>query len=317
MIDTLVSKWDDPYLIGIFVNNLGKTSSLLGYVSTTEYIDPVELFIEKEPELASKLIIYWVNKPDGLKTVFEGMYKIVDTYAHNRTNKSVIVKIEKNYNEDVFKSLVGKKLSSNAVNAITEHFYGKQPTDTPTITPGTPKPPKMPKLPKGVYKEPKPPKPVKEPSAPKAPRKPKEPKVAPPTTTSLISGIERTAIRAGQAKLVAETEEASASTIQRAIKSRKARNVVAKMKADTASASTLQRAMRSKMARTTMAKMKADKEVISVPVPKTKRAKKVKPVYKMSYSQAVKIWNQSRGNAMWCSPKKNSDEYKAVQQLRL
>lgn len=314
MIETLISNWNEPKLLGIFAANLGKTSTLLGYTSTTEYIDPVEVFIEKEPELASKLIIYWVNKPDGLKTVFEGMYKIVDGYAHSYTNKSKPVKIEKNYNEDMFKSLVGKKLSSNAVNAITEHFYGKQPDDTPLITPATPKPPKMPKLPKEAYKEPKAPKPVKAPSAPKAPRKPRAKKEATPTTTSLISPIERTAIRAGQAKLVAETEQASASTIQRALKSRKARNTVAKMKTETSSASTLQRAMRSKIARTTMAKMKADSEKITVPVPKVKK-EKIK--YKMSYTAALKEWNMNHNRGMYCNPRKGSPEYKAVQALRL
>lgn len=302
-METIVSNWDKPNLSGIFIKNLNHDSKLLGYTSTTEYIDPVDLFIEKEPELASKLIIYWVDKPDGLKTVFEGMYKIVDIYAHSYTNKSKPVTIEKNYNEDMFKSLVGKKLSTPAVNAITEHFYGKQPVDAPTITPGTPKPPKMPKLPKGAYKEPKAPKPVKEPSAPKAPRKPRvtKPKeTAAATTTSLITPAERAAINALQAKIIKETE--AKSTLYRAIKGKLARNAVKKASA----ASTIGR----------MVKARVIKEnAITVPIPKTKKEKA--PKYKLSYAAALKQWNMSHSRGMWCNPRKGTEDYKAVVSLRL
>jgi hypothetical protein len=37
----------------------------------------------------------------------------------------------------------------------------------------------------------------------------------------------------------------------------------------------------------------------------------------MSYAAAVKAWNTSRGNAMWCNPRKNTPEYNEVQQLRM
>ena len=161
----------------------------------------------------------------------------------------------------------------------------------------------------------------------KKPRKPRAKKevAIPAIMTSLISPVERAAIKAGQAKLVAATEKASASTLQRAIRSNLARKTVKNTRAtkamdtagDVLAASTLQRAIRSNIARKTMAKMKAKGDAITVPVPKAKRAKKEKVVYKMSYAAAVKMWNMSRGNAMWCSPKKNSDEYKAVQALRL
>jgi hypothetical protein len=50
---------------------------------------------------------------------------------------------------------------------------------------------------------------------------------------------------------------------------------------------------------------------------KPTKERKAKINYKMSYAAAVKAWNTSRGNAMWCNPRKNSDEYKAVQALRL
>lgn len=161
----------------------------------------------------------------------------------------------------------------------------------------------------------------------KKPRKPRAKKEVgiPAIMTSLISPVERAAIKAGQAKLVAATEKASASTLQRAIRSNLARKAVKNARAtkamDTAgdilASSKINRAIKSKIARTTMSKMKAEGDAITVPVPKTKRAKKEKPVYKMSYSQAVKAWNMSRGNAMWCNPRKGTDEYKAVQALRM
>jgi hypothetical protein len=261
MIETLIKNWDEPELLGLFAGNLGKTSALLGYTSTTEYIDPVEIFIEKEPDLASKLIIYWVNKPNGLKTVFEGMYKIIDGYAHSHTNKSKPVKIEKDYKEEMFKSLKSKKLTPSAVSAIAEHFNKKKPVRRPRST----------SLPDTV-----------------------------PMIKSLISPAERKAIDMSQEKIMAETQVSSASKNNRAIKSKIARNTVAKMKAD------------------------ADK--IEVPIPKPKKERKArtprtpkppKPTYKISYSTALKMWNMNHNTGMYCSPKKNTDEYKAVQQLRL
>ena len=159
----------------------------------------------------------------------------------------------------------------------------------------------------------------------KKPRKPRAKKevAIPAIMSSLISPVERAAIKAGQAKLVAATEKASASTLQRAIRSNLARKTVKNTRAtkamdtagDVLAASKINRAIKSKIARSTMAKMKDD--AITVPVPKAKRAKKEKVVYKMSYAAAVKMWNTSRGNAMWCNPRKGTDEYKAVQALRM
>lgn len=156
-------------------------------------------------------------------------------------------------------------------------------------------------------------------------RKPRAKKTPEPTTTSLITLAERQAIRASQAKLIKETEEASATAIQQAIRSNLARKAVKNARAskamntagDVLSASKLQRAMRSKIARTTMAKMKAEGDAITVPVPKTKRAKKEKPVYKISYAAALKEWNMGHNRAMWCNPRVGTDDHKAVIALRL
>lgn len=166
---------------------------------------------------------------------------------------------------------------------------------------------------KGAYTE-------KPPPRRKAPvRKPRAKKEADitPVISSLISPVERAAIKSGQARLMA------GDTITRAIKGAIARKAVKNTRAskamdtagDVLASSKINRAIKSKIARNTMAKMKMEKEA-DVPVPKTKRAKKVKPVYKMSYSQAVKIWNQSKGNAMFCSPRKNTPEYLEVMKLR-
>ena len=159
----------------------------------------------------------------------------------------------------------------------------------------------------------------------KKPRKPRAKKevAIPAIMSSLISPVERAAIKAGQAKLVAATEKASASTLQRAIRSNLARKTVKNTRAtkamdtagDVLAASKINRAIKSKIARSTMAKMKDD--AITVTVPKAKRAKKEKVAYKMSYAAAVKMWNTSRGNAMWCNPRKGTDEYKAVMALRM
>lgn len=158
----------------------------------------------------------------------------------------------------------------------------------------------------------------------KAPvRKPRAKKDPQPITTSLITLAERQAIRASQAKLIKETEEASATAIQQAIRSNLARKAVKTARAtkamdtagDVLSASKLQRAMRSKIARTTMAKMKAEGDAITVPVPKTKKEKK--PKYKISYAAALKEWNMGHNRGMWCNPRVGTDDHKAVIALRL
>jgi hypothetical protein len=81
--------------------------------------------------------------------------------------------------------------------------------------------------------------------------------------------------------------------------------------------------MRAKIARTAVAKMRADADKIEVPIPKPKKERKArvprtpKPVYKISYSVALKMWNANRGEAMYCNPRKGSPEYNEVQALRL
>lgn len=161
---------------------------------------------------------------------------------------------------------------------------------------------------------------------PRKPRAKKEMKIpAIMSAAAITSPVERAAIKALQKKEVDKAENKSASTLQRAIRSNLARKTVKTARAtkamddarDFLSASKINRAIKSKIARSTMTKMRAEGDAITVPVPKTKRAKKEKVSYKMSYAAAVKMWNTSRGNAMWCNPRKGTDEYKAVQALRM
>jgi hypothetical protein len=97
--------------------------------------------------------------------------------------------------------------------------------------------------------------------------------------TSLITPAERASIRSGQAKLIAETEKASATAIQNAIRSNLARKAVKEARASTAmntagdvlASSKINRAIKGKIARTAVAKMKADADKIEVPIPKPKK----------------------------------------------
>ena len=151
----------------------------------------------------------------------------------------------------------------------------------------------------------------------KAPvRKPRAKKEIVPISTSLISPVERAAIKTGQAKLVADTEKASATAIQRVIRNKNARTTLAKAKAS----SDIGRMIRAKVAR--------DKPMDKpeTPAPKVKKERKArvprtpkapKPVYKISYSAALKQWNASRSESMYCNPKKGTPEYNEVQALRL
>jgi len=169
---------------------------------------------------------------------------------------------------------------------------------------------------KAQYTEKKPPRrkaPVRK------PRVPKEPDIV-PIIKSLISPVERVAIRQGQARLLA------GETINRAIKgaiARKAvKNAVANKAMNTAgdvlkSASIINRAIKSKIARNAVAKMKANDDAITVPIPKAKKERKAKPVYKISYAAALKEWNMNHNRGMYCNPRKGSTEYKAVIALRL
>ena len=78
-----------------------------------------------------------------------------------------------------------------------------------------------------------------------------------PVITSLISPVERKAIKAGQVKLIAETEKASATKIQQAIRNNLARKAVKNTRAtnamntagDILSSSKINRAIKSKIAR--------------------------------------------------------------------
>jgi len=130
---------------------------------------------------------------------------------------------------------------------------------------------------------------------PRKPRAKKEMKIpAIMSAAAITSPVERAAINALQKRLEA------GGTITRAIKSRIARKTVAKAR---------------------MEMMPAPAPVDTQPKPKKERKPRApraaKPVYKMSYSAAVKAWNASRGNAMWCNPRKGTDEYKAVQAMRV
>ena len=167
---------------------------------------------------------------------------------------------------------------------------------------------------------------------PRKPRAKKEPKIpAIMSASSFISPVEREAIKGLQGRLEA------GGTITRAIKSKIARktvkNAAASKAMDTAgdvlAASRINRAIKSRIARKTVAKARMEMMPAPAPVdtqPKPKKERKpraprapraAKPVYKMSYSAAVKKWNASRGESMYCNPKRGSDEYKAVQALRL
>lgn len=145
-------------------------------------------------------------------------------------------------------------------------------------------------IPKRVRK----PRALKAPKEPKLPKEPKRPKITlsvqesmMPMITSLISPVERAAIKAGQAKLVAENQKSSASKIQRAF--------------------------RGAMARKALKNARADKAMNKAP----KASKAPKPKYKMSYAAALKTWNMSHNTGMYCNPRKGSAEYNAVQALRV
>jgi hypothetical protein len=164
------------------------------------------------------------------------------------------------------------------------------------------------------YKEKKPPRrkaPVRR------PRAKKEPEPGGFTSTPQIGLVQRLKNDELQAKLIAETEKASATAIQNAIRSNLARKAVKTMKTSTPKV------------KNQIVPKKPKNEIVAkatAPVPATDKPKKErkprapraeKPNYKMSYSAALKAWNASRGNAMYCNPRKGTDEYKAVQALRL
>lgn len=170
-------------------------------------------------------------------------------------------------------------------------------------------------IPKRVRK----PRALKAPKEPKLPKEPKRPKITlsvqesmMPMITSLISPVERAAIKAGQAKLVAENQKSSASKIQRAFRGAIARKALKNTRADKAmnkagdvlAGNTIARMIKAKVARDS-----------AVKAPKASKAPK--PKYKMSYAAALKTWNMSHNTGMYCNPRKGSAEYNAVQALRV
>jgi hypothetical protein len=146
------------------------------------------------------------------------------------------------------------------------------------------------------------------------------------TITTFISPNERVAIRRGQEKLIAETEKASATAIQNAIRSNLARKAVktarsstTKPKNEIVAKKTKNEIVAKKPKNEIVAKVSAPPTATPKPKKERKpRAPRVpKPVYKMSYATALKGWNASRGEAMYCNPRKGSPEYNEVQALRL
>jgi hypothetical protein len=170
-------------------------------------------------------------------------------------------------------------------------------------------------------------KPYKEKAPPRrrAPvRNPRPKKDPEPVITSLITGSERAKIRSGQAKLIAETEKASAIAIQNAIRSNLSRKMVKTMRSSTTK---VKNQIVPKKPKNEIVPKKIKNEIVpkaSTPAtakPKKERKARVprtpKPVYKMSYTAALKEWNMNHNTGMYCNPRKGSDEYKAVQALRL
>ncbi len=145
------------------------------------------------------------------------------------------------------------------------------------------------------------------------PRPKKEPVIT-PIIKSLISPVERVAIRSGQARLMAETEKASATAIQNAIRSNLARKAVKTIRASITKPKN--EIVAKKPKNEIVAKVSAPPT--TTPKPKKERkARSSKPVYKISYAAALKEWNMSHNTGMYCNPRKGTDEYKAVQALRL
>ena len=142
------------------------------------------------------------------------------------------------------------------------------------------------------------------------------------TSTPKVGLIQRIEIDKLQAKLTAETEKvtASAIAIQNAIRSNLARKMVKTTRASTPKVKKIKNEIVAKKIKNEILP-KVTTPATTTAKPKKERKARVprtpKPVYKMSYTAALKEWNISRGNAMWCNPRKNSDDYNAVQQLRM
>jgi hypothetical protein len=149
-------------------------------------------------------------------------------------------------------------------------------------------------------------------------KKPREKNIPQPKMLKSISLVERMAIDKLQAKL----RDENASAIQRAIRKNLARKAVKTM-----------RESKPKPKNEIVPKVKVPKNEIvpKIKVPKNeivpkvtapatakpKKERKAKINYKMSYAAALKVWNTSHNTGMYCNPRKGSDEYKAVQALRL
>jgi hypothetical protein len=154
------------------------------------------------------------------------------------------------------------------------------------------------------------------------PRVKKDPEPGGFTSNPQIGLVQRLKNDERQAKLIAETEKASATAIQKAIRSNLARKVVKNMKTSTPKVKTPKNEIVAKKPKNEIvAKASTPSPVPATAKPKKERKprapKAEKPNYKMSYSAALKAWNASRGNAMYCNPRKGTDDYKDVQALRL
>jgi hypothetical protein len=167
------------------------------------------------------------------------------------------------------------------------------------------------------------PKRVRKPRALKTPKEPKAPKAPKPimmVEPNLINMNDKMAASKGQERILAAIKISNAiksKIVRTAIKNSTANKAMNKAGDVLKSASIINRAIKSKIARNAVAKMKANDDAITVPIPKPKKERKAKPVYKISYAAALKEWNMNHNRGMYCNPRKGSTEYKAVVALRL
>ena len=158
------------------------------------------------------------------------------------------------------------------------------------------------------------PKRVRKPRALKEYKEPKAPK-APKATKPMIM-VEPTLINMNDKMAAAKVQKRidAAIKISNAIKSKIVRTAIKNSTANKAMNKAGDVLAGNTIARMIKAKVSRDKTEAknNVPVPK-----EPKPKFKMSYAAALKQWNMSRGEKMWCSPKKNSVHWKEIQALRL
>lgn len=155
------------------------------------------------------------------------------------------------------------------------------------------------------------PKRVRKPRALKTPKEPKSPKAPKPimrVEPNLINMNDKMAASKNQERILA------AIKISNAIKSKIVRTAIKNSTANKAMNKAGDVLAGNTIARMIKAKVSRDKTEAknNVPIPK-----EPKPKFKMSYAAALKQWNMSRGERMWCSPKKNSVHWKEVQAIRV